>query len=48
LIELAGADIAGADFTDALIDNFQRLKMCKKAKGTNPSTGIETRESLFC
>lgn len=43
-----GADITGADFTDSIIDKSQRLKMCKKAKGTNPVTGIDTRESLFC
>lgn len=44
----AGADITGADFTDALVDNYQRLQMCRRAKGTNPTTGVATRESLFC
>ncbi|MCO5582256.1 hypothetical protein L7F22_036148 [Adiantum nelumboides] len=43
-----GADITGADFTDSIIDKAQRLKMCKKAKGINPVTGVDTRESLFC
>ncbi|KAI5084462.1 hypothetical protein GOP47_0000631 [Adiantum capillus-veneris] len=43
-----GADITGADFTDSIIDKAQRLKMCKKAEGTNPVTGVDTRESLFC
>lgn len=43
-----GADITGADFTDALVDNYQRLQMCRRAKGVNPTTGVATRESLFC
>ncbi|KAG0576931.1 hypothetical protein KC19_5G119000 [Ceratodon purpureus] len=43
-----GADITGADFSDALVDNYQRLQMCRRAKGTNPTTGVATRESLFC
>ncbi|MCO5572778.1 hypothetical protein L7F22_026537 [Adiantum nelumboides] len=43
-----GADITGADFTDSIIDKAQRLKMCKKAEGINPVTGVDTRESLFC
>eukprot|EP00250_Pteridium_aquilinum_P015454 c22588_g1_i1 orf=468-1139(-) len=43
-----GADITGADFTDSIVDKSQRLKMCTKAMGTNPVTGVDTRESLFC
>eukprot|EP00850_Spirogloea_muscicola_P010530 SM000062S19916 [mRNA] locus=s62:337104:337803:+ [translate_table: standard] len=46
--QFEGADITGADFTDALVDNAQRLKMCRVASGTNPVTGVDTRESLFC
>ncbi|KAH7302796.1 hypothetical protein KP509_23G087100 [Ceratopteris richardii] len=41
-------DITGADFTDSIIDKSQQVKMCKKAQGTNPVTGVETRESLLC
>lgn len=43
-----GAEITGADFTEAIVDKSQRLKMCKKATGTNPVTGVGTRDSLFC
>ncbi|CAN0168643.1 unnamed protein product [Ascophyllum nodosum] len=43
-------DISGADFTDALIrkDNAKALCARPDAKGTNPTTGAETRDSLLC
>ena len=43
-----GAIIDGADFTDVLVRRDIKLKLCKVAKGTNPTTGKDTRESLEC
>lgn len=41
-------DISGADFSDMLLDRFIQSALCKKAGGTNPKTGVDTRESLMC
>ena len=43
-------DIAGADFSEAVMRPDVQQRLCKRpdAKGTNPTTGIETRESLMC
>jgi uncharacterized protein YjbI with pentapeptide repeats len=43
-----GANITGADFTGAILDRYQIYLMCKRAEGTNPVTGVETRYSLGC
>ena len=43
-----GAIITGADFTGAILDRYQIFQMCKRATGTNPTTGVETRYSLGC
>lgn len=40
--------VTGADFTEAVIDRYQTLSLCEEASGTNPYTGVETRDSLLC
>lgn len=43
-----GAIIDGADFTDVLLRLDEQKKLCKLAKGTNPVTLRDTRDTLFC
>ena len=43
-----GANIDGADFTDANLDLSQRKSLCERASGTNSQTGVDTIESLEC
>jgi len=43
-----GAIIDGADFTDVEMRQDAHDLLCKTAKGTNPVTGRETRETLEC
>lgn len=43
-----GAIIDGADFTDTYIREDTLNKLCQVAKGTNPVTGRNTRDTLAC
>jgi len=43
-----GATITGADFSYATITKENLEVLCKVAEGTNPVTGMDTRESLEC
>ncbi|AFY50115.1 putative low-complexity protein [Nostoc sp. PCC 7524] len=43
-----GAIIDGADFTDVLLRPDEQKKLCKVAKGTNPTTGRDTHDTLYC
>ena len=46
--KLDGAIIVGADFTNVLLRRDEQNKLCEVAKGINPTTGRDTRETLLC
>jgi hypothetical protein len=43
-----GAQIAGADFSDAYVDRAALRQLCQRAEGSHPITGVSTRASLGC
>ncbi len=47
-IDFRGVNIEGADFTDVLLNPKDNDRLCEVASGTNPTTGRETKETLYC
>jgi len=45
---LQEANITGADFTDVLLDPTTERDLCDRASGTNPTTGRNTKDTLYC
>lgn len=48
IVAEAPPNIEGADFTDALLDDRALRVLCAIATGTNPTTGRNTLDTLYC
>lgn len=46
--QLQGATITGTDWSDVVLRKDMQKYLCSIADGTNPVTGVDTRESLVC
>jgi len=45
---LTGIKFEGSDWTDVVLRKDVYQQLCAKASGTNPTTGVDTRDSLSC
>jgi uncharacterized protein YjbI with pentapeptide repeats len=45
---VGGVKITGADFTDVLLSLKTEKILCDLAEGTNPTTGRNTHDTLYC
>mmetsp|Transcript_2347 Transcript_2347/g.4766 ORF Transcript_2347/g.4766 Transcript_2347/m.4766 type:complete len:213 (-) Transcript_2347:222-860(-) len=43
-----GAKIEGSDWTDVIVRSDINKELCAIASGTNPVTGVDTKDSLLC
>jgi len=46
--QMTPKSIDGADFSDVILRKDQQMYLCKIAKGVNPVTKVDTKESLMC
>lgn len=46
--QFKGAKVDNTDWTDAVLSKTTLRQLCAIASGTNPKTGVDTRESLMC